>query len=464
LVQLRIKKVAKKVAKHMNEPSKRHGKADVRYWQLRLFKPWYTQDGKTREVDQYAVRIQHKGLRDTFGLGTANKSAAAARARDIFLYLSANGWDATLAKFKPKSQVVQKTHATIGDLLGELESKADLNPKTFISYAGAFRRILADAFQIDGGNERFDSRRGGRERWIEKVHAIRLTNVTPGTIQEWKRSFLARAGSDETRKRSASISVNSFLRRAKSLFSTKVTKHLESVKLPSPLPFDGISLEPRQSTRYRSSFDVSGLIQKARVELSIQEPEQFKIFLLATMAGLRRNEIDKLEWPAFHWKEGLVRIEATRWFHPKSEDSIGDIELDPELVELFRGYRAKAKGSFVIESSNDPRPDATHAHYRCQSHFLKLFEWLRENGVKSRTPLHTLRKEFGSQICDRDGIYAASRALRHADIMITSQYYVDKKKRVISGLGHLLKDDQSDGKITTLAGSRKEPAKRKAGR
>jgi integrase len=182
------------------------------------------------------------------------------------------------------------------------------------------------------------------------------------------------------------------------------------------------------------------------------------------MAGLRRNEIDKLEWSAFRWEKGLIRIEATRWFHPKSEDSIGDVEIDPELAELFRGYRAKAKGNFVIESSNDARPDATYDHYRCQLNFGKLFEWLRENGVKSRTPLHTLRKEFGSQICDREGIYAASRALRHADITITSQHYVDKKKRVVSGLGHLLKDDQSDGKITTLADSRKKPAKREAGR
>jgi hypothetical protein len=453
-----------KSGQESGQASKHHGKTDVRYWQSKLFKPWYTRDGQTRELDQYAVRIQHKGLRDTFNLGTPNKAAAAAKARDTYLYLSANGWDVALAKFKPKSQVVLKTHATVGDFLDELERKADLSPKTFASYAIAFRRILADAFRITGGNERFDSRKGGRERWIEKVHAIKLANVTPGRIQEWKRAFLIRAGSDETRKRSASISVNSILRRAKSLFGAEVTKHLESVKLPSPLPFDGISFEPRQSMKYRSSFDVAKLIEKARAELSTKEPEQFKIFLLATMAGLRRNEVDKLEWPAFHWEKGLIRIEATRWFHPKSEDSIGDVEVDPELVELFRGYRAKAKGSFVIESSNDARPDATYDHYRCQFHFGKLAEWLRKKGVKSRTPLHTLRKEFGSQICDREGIYAASRALRHADIAITSEHYVDKKKRVVSGLGHLLTDKPDHKIITTLAEARGKSVKRKAGR
>jgi hypothetical protein len=36
-------------------------------------------------------------------------------------------------------------------------------------------------------------------------------------------------------------------------------------------------------------------------ELAAGEPECFKAFVLAVMAGLRRNEIDKLEWARFNW-------------------------------------------------------------------------------------------------------------------------------------------------------------------
>ena len=64
--------------------------------------------------------------------------------------------------------------------------------------------------------------------------------------------------------------------------------------------------------------------------------------------------------------------------------------------------------------------------------------WLRKHGVPGLRPLHTLRKEFGSQICDRHGIYAASRALRHADVSITSMHYLDKRSRATTGLGGLL--------------------------
>ncbi len=53
-------------------------------------------------------------------------------------------------------------------------------------------------------------------------------------------------------------------------------------------------------------------------------------------------------------------------------------------------------------------------------------------------PLHELRKEFGSQLCAKYGIYAASRMLRHADIRVTAQHYLDTKERTPIGLGNLL--------------------------
>jgi hypothetical protein len=43
-------------------------------------------------------------------------------------------------------------------------------------------------------------------------------------------------------------------------------------------------------------------------------------------------------------------------------------------------------------------------------------------------------------VCDRHGLYAASRALRHATPAITAAHYLDKKSRVTSGLGAALSD------------------------
>src|SRR4029077_589518 len=80
----------------------------------------------------------------------------------------------------------------------------------------------------------------------------------------------------------------------------------------------------------------------------------------------------------------------------------------------------------------------TYAHYRAQADFDALTGWLRAKDVTAIKPLHELRKEFGSQLCAKYGIYAASRMLRHADIRVTAQHYLDTKERVTIGMGNLL--------------------------
>jgi integrase len=165
------------------------------------------------------------------------------------------------------------------------------------------------------------------------------------------------------------------------------------------------------------------------------------------MVGLRRKEIDLLEWESFLWGAGVVRVQVTQHFDAKTEDSLGDVAVDSELLELFRGYHARATGAFVIESLTQPKSGVSYSHYRCQEVFDRLIGWLRQNGVKGNKPLHTLRKEFGSQVCAAHGVHAASRQLRHADIAITNMFYTDARKRALTGLGHLLK---SDDKVVLL--------------
>jgi integrase len=326
---------------------------------------------------------------------------------------------------------------TIGHFLSELRQKSDLKAKTLEGYAIAFRGIVAGIFGIDGGKEKYDHRKGGNARWLEQIHAVRLSEVTPERVQAWKRSFLARAGKDPIALRSARTSSNSFLRRAKSLFAPGAIKHL-ALQLPSPLPFEGIAFEPRQSMRYRSSIDATELTRAAQAELASTDPQVFLAFLLALGAGLRRIEIDRLEWSAFRWEESVIRIEPTKYFDVKTEHSIGDVLLDPELMALFRGYAARALTSFVIEGDNLPIANATFEHYRVQAVFERLIGWLKAHGVSARKPIHELRKEFGSMVNREHGLTAAKDLLRHADIQITASHYIDSPRKATSGLGSLL--------------------------
>jgi integrase len=431
----------------LDKKSKLLAKTDLAYWRRRV--------RKQPNSPNWFVEVSARGIRRKLSLETPNRENAAARARDIYQLARAVGWNAVQAKYRPKAAEA-KSNLSVGHFIALAESVASVEKVTWRGYVAALRRIVSDSFDLDLGNKKFDPHGGGHREWIERVDAVKLANLTPQKIQQWKRSFLSNAAPDPISQRSAKTSVNTYLRQARSLFSRTIVKHLVDVSLPDPLPFSGVEFEPRQSLKYRATFDVQTLIAKAKDELTPGDPEAFKAFLLAVMVGLRRKEIDLLEWDSFLWDAGVVRVQVTQHFDAKTEDSLGDVAVDGELLELFRGYRARATSPFVIESDNRPKPGVSYWHYRCQEVFDRLISWLRKSGIKANKPLHTLRKEFGSQVCALHGVHAASRQLRHADIAITNMFYTDARKRALTGLGHLLK---SDNKVVSLPKDQRAPSR-----
>jgi hypothetical protein len=421
-------------------PAARLPKTDLRYWESRVYRRTYTRSGEKFQVSHYSARLQHQGRQEIFNLQTSNKAAAAGRAREIYLFLLANGWTQALAKFKPKSETRAPVY-TVGDLISEIRAHNHSTGRTLEEYIRNFRRLVSGVFGIEGSAKKYDYKSGGRLQWIEQIDAVRLDSLTPALIQKWKVDYLNRAGNNPARQRAAKISVNSIIRGARSLFAPRYIEHLQFAgNFRNPLA--AIKLEPRQSMRHQTTFDLESLVQKALAQLMADDPEALKTLLLGAMAGLRRKEIDLLPWTAFNWAKQTLRISVTEHFAAKSQDSIGEIDLDPELVALFKDFYSKRTGEFVIESDAQPNLNATYACYRCDSIFQRLTVWLRKNGVSGLRPLHSLRKEFGSKICSQHGLFAASRALRHADIGTTASHYLDKQKRTSIGLGHLFKFGQ----------------------
>jgi integrase len=257
--------------------------------------------------------------------------------------------------------------------------------------------------------------------------------------------------------------MNSLLRNSKALLSKKVLPFLTNeVTLPSELWFQGITNEKEPGLGYKSKLDATALMATARDELADTQPEAFKLLLLTLVCGLRRSEADALLWSQFDFENGTLTIEDTDFMRLKSRDSAGVIGLDAELVAMLRGYHARATGAFVLETPKLGRIAITKLKargYRCEATQRVLIDWLRKNGVPGLRPIHTMRKEIGSIIASRDGIFKASRYLRHSDIGITSKLYADVKTPVSAGLGALLTARPSNV-ITPDFQAAETPAKR----
>lgn len=445
---------SKNVQATSKQEERKYPKSDSRYWLSRLFRSSYTRDGVTQHVADYCIKLGYGGRRETINLRTANQVSAAGKAAAIYKQLVTEGWDAVLAIHKPRAEKPTRC-ATVGELLAEVKATAGLRQSTFTVYAQSLRQIVGEIASIgdqpaldENGEPKRDrskrivylSRRdhynGGRDAWIAKVEAQPLDMLTAEAVQRWKLSYIDKAGTAPDAVRRASNTAATLLRCARSLFSDKALEFARNnLTLPEPLPFDGVKVERRPATRYMSKIDAPSLIARARAELT---GEPFKIFVLGLFVGLRKREIDTLLWQQVDFTAAQIRIEATEHLQPKSDDSIGTVDLDPETLALLRTWQAQGKGEFVVAPTAQPQPLRSRSNYRCTTHFQAVYAWLRKQGITALKPLHELRKELGAILASDQGIYAAQSVLRHAHISTTANFYADKKRRITAGLGGLL--------------------------
>jgi integrase len=281
-------------------------------------------------------------------------------------------------------------------------------------------------------------RAGGRDAWVKKVDAIRLAALTPAKLQAWRVGFIKRAA-DPAARASAIRSSNSYLRCARALFSPKiVTFASEKIALPDPLPFQGVKVERPRAPKYQGQINVPALIVAAKNELQDKAPDAYIAFLLAIGAGLRKGEIDTLRWQQINFERQTLRLEISAHGDLKTQGAADEVEIDEALANELRTHMGRSKGHFVIASTRPAKVTLARQYYRCQETFETLYSWLRGKGISDRKPLHVLRKEFGSIINQRHGLYAASAALRHRNISTTAGHYVAHKDRIMFPLGDLL--------------------------
>ena len=100
------------------------GKTHVDYWYSKLRKRIFSgRDGLQVQVPDWQVRLKHLGRSMWFNLKTANAAEAAVKARDIYIYLIANGWEAALEKFKPQTE--KRDNLTVEEFADLLTSPWD---------------------------------------------------------------------------------------------------------------------------------------------------------------------------------------------------------------------------------------------------------------------------------------------------------------------------------------------------
>jgi integrase len=504
-------------------PQQRPGtdRTSQKYWVERVYHRTWEKAGQLVESNAYYVRIKHNGQRKDVNLHTADKNEAARRATNFFKVLVAQGWAAAEATLRAPGEKPKAKSCTIGEYIAAARSHFQGLAATFEDYARNLRLIVSEALnvepveieeraaakagamalqelrqlQAEGRKDvprrlhlrnrtkeevdwvdrrtgqfyqeamarlRFDHRARGHEAWTKAVDVLPLSKVTPAVVNKWATSRIkaAEAKNAQARKR-GKVTVETILRQARSLFSPKLLGFVRSElnSLPDELPFDKLKIERSRVRRFRVLVPLPDLMAAAMKELE-SDREVMKAFVLAAWGGLRRREMDALMWANVNAKANRLTVAVTEHYGLKTEDSEREIPLPPEimgfLAQCQKLDRARA-GDFVIKG--DHSVGRRSRTYRCERAFARLIEWLHEQGVADRKPIHYLRKLAGDTLAQQAGIYAASSYLGHSSVKVTQEYYATGRPTIAPNLTEAM-----CGKVIVFPDVLKQSSKRqKAG-
>jgi integrase len=444
---------------------KKFGKTDARYWKSRLFRNTYGHGSARGETADWCIKLKHLGRRETINLRTGNAEAAAAKAREFYRTLVSGGWDAALATYKPRVAAAAATigPVTVRDIILASDQRAvHVRATTLRDYQGSLRQIAADLADLERPVDRHDYVNGGSARWREKVEALPLSIITPEALRRWQTTYVKSRDTTPAAARSAKVSANTTLGSAARLFTPIMLAHYKDAGIAvTENPFSEVKRFPKQDCRYSSKIDpdevLNAAYQKlyvgapclssrltgvalANAKLTIADgPQVYRVILLGTLTGLRRSELDRLQWAHINYSRPTLTVLNTDDGDVKAAGSTRDVDLEADLVATLREWQSCARSRYVIECQEYPArkaaKGATYRRYRCSRIFDKAADWLRTNFLPGENhPIHTLRKEYGSLITQRDGIHAAAELLGHRDIRTASEYYVMRKSRAVTGL------------------------------
>jgi len=206
------------------------------------------------------------------------------------------------------------------------------------------------------------------------------------------------------------------LRRAKSLFSRNMCEYY--VQCGIEARFFANWTAHRVAPIGVKAFiptDAIDRITKKCEEARFSRPNIYLAYLLGYGLGLRRSEIQRAKWSDFYTTldgNKLIRVWQPKSIKRAKPTDFEDRPTDPTYWNMIQDLRGDADlDATVLNATKD---------------FLRrvFFRFLKDECQVTETyPIHLLRKYCGHRIMRSDGIYAASKALGHADTKITDRIY-----------------------------------------
>ena len=175
--------------------------------------------------------------------------------------------------------------------------------------------------------------------------------------------------------------------------------------------------------------------EELRKLFAAANPFERRVFSILFLSGMRRGEVENLEWADVRFDLGVILIQAKESWRPKTDERV--IPLSPELREvLLEQYAERRSDRWVVANREGGQ----------ETHLLeKLKKICRRAGIKpAAATVHALRHSFGAHL-RMAGVPLANIAdlMGHRDLATTQIYAkveIGHLREAVSRLSPLLSD------------------------
>ncbi len=256
----------------------------------------------------------------------------------------------------------------------------------------------------------------------ESDHITFLSEVTPELIEKYKvyrkDSWVNPNGSevksdsdikDHTRKGAKAHTINFEIDTLRAIFNLAIKWGF--MKDNPTVQVKRLKVTDTQQLEFLSIEDTEKLLKATPKEF-------YAVYFTFLNTGMRKAELENLEWDDIDFKRRKIRIRRKEFWQPKTGER--EIPISQPLYELFselkKGNDKGLKSNFVF---SDPK---TGGKLRTKLR-EKLIQIAKQAGLKGLTKLHTLRHTFASHLVMQGvDLPTVRKLMGHTDIQTTMIY------------------------------------------
>ena len=370
------------------------------------------------------------GKKKWWNTGTANKRTAGRRAKVYYDGLRQGKFDEIADLVRRKARVL-----TVGEFLKHYEelcvkktaTDTGIRRSTFLTYRTGIRCIIGLVLNPNFTKGRCQLKATERNKRNSLVDKQPLTVLDSHLIRQYIKLAHGRAAGTEDLK-SIKRGIVSRVTDARSLLSAKTYQIFaeDNITLPVLSDFMSYKVERGCAVRYKAPADKSlaPRTHAASKQLKLDDPEAYKVYLLAYIAGLRKSEIENAK--VFWLEDHEIKIQSSGDYLTKNGHD-REIPLPSDAYnELIEMTSAMGDDDYILNGTMTDR--ARKIPDRVRS-WLAALGWTKEL-TGSNKKLHALRANYISHMAKVAGIHVAQHLAGHADYSTTDRHYADPDVKV----------------------------------